>query len=77
MRGMDAKDNVMADPKHPKTETDPRDPGRKVPLYQSEGKNEDEDEVEREGEDSFPASDPPSFTPVSHPGRPHEKREKH
>jgi hypothetical protein len=75
MRGMDAKDNVMADPKDQKTETDPREPGRKVPVYQSDC--DKEDEVERESEDSFPASDAPSYTPISHPGRPHEKREKH
>ncbi len=48
--------------------TDPRQPGRKVPLYQSNP--EDEDGVDLAGEDSFPASDPPSHTPISHPGKP-------
>ncbi len=49
-------------------DTDPREPGRKVPQYQSEPK--EEDEVEIAGEDSFPASDPPSYSPVRHPGKP-------
>ncbi|HLO75858.1 MAG TPA: hypothetical protein VK196_05315 [Magnetospirillum sp.] len=51
-----------------RTATDPREPGRKVPQYQSNP--EDEDDVDLAGEDSFPASDPPSHTPISHPGKP-------
>ena len=49
------------------TKTDPREPGKKVPQYQS---TPEDDEVELAGEDSFPASDPPSYTPVRHPGNP-------
>ncbi|HLN23316.1 MAG TPA: hypothetical protein VK558_04950 [Patescibacteria group bacterium] len=29
--------------------------------------------VDTSSADSFPASDPPSFTPTAHPGRPHRK----
>lgn len=51
-----------------KTGSDPRAPGRKVPQFQSNPI--DEDEVDVAGEDSFPASDPPSHTPISHAGNP-------
>ncbi|MGE5545897.1 MAG: hypothetical protein ACM33T_03295 [Solirubrobacterales bacterium] len=51
-----------------KTVTDTRERGRTVPQYQSTP--EDEDAVETSSEDSFPASDPPSYTPVSHTGKP-------
>lgn len=50
------------------TASDPRAAGRKVPQYQSNP--EGEDAVDLTGEDSFPASDPPSNTPISHPGKP-------
>jgi hypothetical protein len=32
-----------------------------------------EEGVDTSSADSFPASDPPSFTPTAHPGRPHRK----
>lgn len=35
-----------------------------------ESRPEDEDEVEISSEDSFPASDPPSYSPISHTGKP-------
>jgi hypothetical protein len=51
-----------------KTGSDPRAAGRRVPQYQSVP--DEADDVELAGEDSFPASDPPSHTPISHPGTP-------
>ena len=53
------------------TNSDPRAQGRKVPQYQSDP--DQEDEVDLASEDSFPASDPPSYTAVSHTGNPCEQ----
>lgn len=33
----------------------------------------EEDEVDQASEDSFPASDPPSHTPITHSGTPKKK----
>lgn len=52
------------------TTTDPRQPGKKVPQYQSSTKD---DEVDQDSEDSFPASDPPSYNP-GHAGQPKEHK---
>lgn len=47
------------------------------PPHQSKPEQEEEDEVEIAGEDSFPASDPPSYSPITHTGKPvHKSRPK-
>lgn len=56
------------------TKSDPRGQSRKVPQYQSDPGQDDK--VDLAGEDSFPASDPPSYTSVSHPGAPPEDQPK-
>ena len=50
-----------------KTATDPRHPNRKVDVFMSE---DTKDPLDAEMEDSFPASDPPSHTPVKGSGGP-------
>lgn len=50
-----------------KTTSDPRAPGRKVDEHLS---SPEDTCVDQASEDSFPASDPPSYTPVTHSGKP-------
>ncbi len=46
------------------------DDDKRRPVSKSVERGQEKDEVALAGEDSFPASDPPSFGPVTHPGRP-------
>lgn len=70
--GKHQEEAAMGEKSKPETSTDPRSPNHKVPLYQSDPA--EEDKVEVASEDSFPASDPPSYTSVRHPGKPRQTK---